>query len=118
MCSGQLTPPCPKPICGLATLASLRERGGGGGPFPHEPLVFPTVSISNSTWKTKRMDTKLSTNMNATVSTDSAAAGKRKGPSKPKGKNASKGSGQPCGAKPSERCVEEPPAPSEMSITQ
>ena len=116
MCSGQLTPPCPKPICGLATLASLSERGGG--PFPHEPLVFPTVSISNSTWKTKRMDTKLSTNMNATVSTDSAAAGKRKGPSKPKGKNASKGSGQPCGAKPSERCVEEPPAPSEMSITQ
>ena len=48
MCSGQLTPPCPKPICGLATLASLSERGGGGGPFPHEPLVFPTVSISNS----------------------------------------------------------------------
>ena len=116
MCSGQLTPPCPKPICGLATLASLSERGGVHFHTNHwysQQFLFRT-----RTWKTKRMDTKLSTNMNATVSTDSAAAGKRKGPSKPKGKNASKGSGQPCGAKPSERCVEEPPAPSEMSITQ
>ena len=118
MCSGQLTPPCPKPICicGLVTLASRSERGEGS--ISTRTIGIQQFLFRTRTWKTKRMDTKLSTNMNATVSTDSAAAGKRKGPSKPKGKNASKGSGQPCGAKPSERCVEEPPAPSEMSITQ
>ena len=41
MCSGQLTPPCPKPICGLATLASLSERGGGS-------ISTRTIGIPNS----------------------------------------------------------------------
>ena len=59
------------------------------------------------------MDAKLSTNMNANKST--AAGAKRKGPSKPRVKNTSKGSVEASAAKPSKPCVGEPSASSDMS---
>ena len=89
-------------------------------PFPHEPLVLPTVSFFFDNVENQTMDTKLSTTMkeNVSDSTNSAAVAKRKVPLKPKGKNSSKASVKPSGAKPSQPCVVEPPASSDMSITQ